>query len=188
MKTSPQDWILWDKSEPLPFSGGVSFHIRSILPASVKNEFGLVLGFGTGEQQITVTGDGEIHFACKSDIWLRPSSRVQERIQRSTEIFTSLDRPAPMSPEMLAIQRMMRKNELDREMDRREMEKRYHDLNKPKRHAEKQSQSDARKVSADEAETLRADPGGSGDNASDKAKPTNGADDDNAGGHAATAD
>jgi len=185
MKTSPQDWILWDKTEPLPFSGGVSFHIRTILPALVKNEFDLILGFGTGEQNITVTGDGEIHFVCKSDIWLRPSSRVQERIQRSTEIFTSLDRPAPMSPEMLAIQRMMRKNELDREMDRREMEKRYHDINKPKSLVETQPEMDARKASSGETEEVRSDNGGSVDDVALREQSSEVQDDDNIGGNAA---
>jgi len=127
MRTSPSDWVEWDKNEVLPFDGGISFQIRTIKPCTIKNEFGLILGFGTGQQEIVVTGQGEITFSCASDVWLRPSSRVQERLQKSTEIFTSLDRPSPLTPEMQAIHRMMRRNEIDRENDRREMEKRFAD-------------------------------------------------------------
>lgn len=125
MKTSPSDWVQWQQEEELPFEGGISFHVRTETPCIIKNEFGLILGFGQGQQEVAVTGKGEILFQCESDIWLRPSSRVQERLQASPEIFTSLDRPSPMSPEMQAIHRMMRRNEIERERDRQKMEERF---------------------------------------------------------------
>lgn len=127
MKTSPDDWLSWDEKEVLPFEGGIHFHLRTVEPITVTNEFGLLLAYGTGQQEIFVTGQGECHFQCDGAIWLRPSSRVQERMKVSTEIFTTLDRPAPMSPEMQAIHRMMRRNEIERERDRQEMERRFAD-------------------------------------------------------------
>jgi len=127
MKTVPQNWVQWDQNEVLPFTGGISFTMRTAKECIVRDIHGLILGMGKGEQEIHVTGDGECIFECETDIWVMPSTRVQERLQRSTEIFTSLDRPAPMSPEMLAIERMMRKNEIERERDRQEMEKRFAD-------------------------------------------------------------
>ena len=124
MKTAPQDWLLWEQNETLPFEGGVSFLTRTTTTMIATNEFGLIVGFGKGEQEITVTGKGEISFQCDSPIWLRPASKIQERLQNSKEIFTTLDRPAPMSPEMAAIYRMQRKNEMQRERDRHEFEER----------------------------------------------------------------
>jgi len=156
MKTSPVDWLCWDQNEALPFTGGVAFTIRTVKPVSCTNEDGLPLAFGTGQQEVSVTGDGEITFKCASSVWLRPSTRVQERLQRSQEVFTSLDRPAPMSPEMIAIQRMMRKNEMDRERDRQEMEKRFANRSKP------QSGNESSKASgsapAEKADAVVEDP------------------------------
>jgi len=152
MKTSPSDWVEWDKNEVLPFDGGISFQLRTVKPCVVKNEFGLILGFGTGHQEIVVTGQGEITFSCPSDIWLRPSSRVQERLQKSTEIFTSLDRPSPLTPEMQAIHRMMRRNEIDRLRDREEMEKRFAD--RSRENARSEPSGDAPKASATETEEV----------------------------------
>jgi len=153
MKTSPSDWVQWDKDEVLPFEGGISFHIRTDSPCVIRNEFGLILGFGTGQQEIAVTGQGEITFKCKSDVWLRPSSRVQERLQVSPEIFTTLDRPSPLTPEMQAIHRMMRRNELDRERDRQEMEKRFADRSRGNTRSE--PPQDASKASSEEKKEIR---------------------------------
>jgi len=156
MRTSPSDWVQWDDKEVLPFAGGISFQIRTVKPCIVTNEFGLILGFGTGHQEIVVTGEGEISFSCASDVWLRPSSRVQERLQKSTEIFTSLDRPSPLTPEMQAIHRMMRRNEMDRERDRQEMEKRFADRSRENTRPE--PASDAPKASAAKKEKVRREP------------------------------
>lgn len=41
----------------------------------------------------------------------------------TNEVFTSLDRPSPLSPEMLAVQQMMRRNEIERDLMRQQMEK-----------------------------------------------------------------
>ena len=155
MKTSPSDWVQWDVKEVLPFAGGISFQLRTVKPCVVKNEFGLILGFGTGQQEIVVTGEGEITFSCTSDVWLRPSSRVQERLQKSTEIFTSLDRPAALTPEMQAIHRMMRRNEIDRQKDREEMEKRFAD--RSRENARSKPAADAQKAPAEETQDVFED-------------------------------
>jgi len=156
MKTSPSDWVEWDDKEVLPFEGGISFQVRTVKPCIIKNEFGLILGFGSGQQEVVVTGQGEISFSCASAIWLRPFSRVQERLQRSTEIFTSLDRPSPLTPEMQAIHRMMRRNEIDRELDRREMEKRFAD--RSRENARSELGDDAPEAFSAKKEKVRKNP------------------------------
>ena len=173
MKTSPSDWVRWDEKEVLPFNGGISFHVRTSTPLVVINEFGLILGFGIGQQEIAVTGKGEITFDCDSDIWLRPSSRVQERLQASPEIFTTLDRPSPMSPEMQAIHRMMRRNEIERERDRQEMEKRFADRSRDD--ARPKSSEPATEASAKKKEAVRENPERSDISLEDK-KPASGED------------
>lgn len=134
MKTNPLDWVQWDTSEILPFEGGTSFLVRSDQEITVKDSFGLLLGMGAGEIEVEVTGSGNIHFHGASDVHLKPRSRIQERIAQSEVTFTSLDRPAPLTPEMAAIQRMMRKNELDRERDRQIMEQRFNDQQSRSKH------------------------------------------------------
>lgn len=163
MRTQPSDWLEWDKSEVLPYSGGTSFHIRTATPCTITDYQGLILGLGTGEQEVIVTGQGEITFECETAIWLKPTTRVQERIQQSTEIFTSLDRPAPMSPEMLAIERMMRRNEMQREYDRQEMEQRF--AYRLRNDARSKLEPDASDAPAKEKETVRANTPASDDNA-----------------------
>jgi len=160
MRTSPQDWVQWDEKEVLPFEGGISFHLRTATPCLVTNEFGLILGYDLGQQEILVTGKGEVRFQCETEIWLRPSSRVQERIQASTEIFTSLDRPSPLTPEMQAIHRMMRRNEIERERDRQEMEKRFADRTRNDDRPEPRKALE--KTSANEKEKVRDDAAGGG--------------------------
>ena len=172
MKTSPSDWVQWDEKEVLPFDGGISFQIRTVKPCIVTNEFGLILGFGNGQQEIVVTGKGEISFSCASDVWLRPSSRVQERLQKSSEIFTSLDRPSPLTPEMQAIHRMMRRNEIDRERDRQDMEKRF--AARSREDARSESATDASKASAAKKEKVRGEPVSSGVDPEDGKSPSGG--------------
>jgi len=174
MKTVPDQWILWDTKEPLPYSGGVSFSIRTVQPIFCTDEMGLPLAFGTGEQEVHVSGDGVIHFECESEIWLRPSSRVQKRLQMSSVIFTTTDRPAPLTPEMAAIHRMMRKNEIDRQRDRDDMEKRL--AYREKRAVEKTTETTASEVSAPAPKTVRKKPVRSGSDTEKQGKPEPGKD------------
>jgi len=172
MKTNPQDWIEWDQSEVLPFKGGISFHTRTSVTLTVTDHMGLLIALGDGEQEIRVTGSGELKFDCDGPIWLKPSARVQERLQSSTEIFTTLDRPAPLSPEMLAIERMMRRNELQREQDRQEMEQRFAD--RLREQSGRKLEPPAPKASADKKEAVRDDPGPGGDDTPKQIKSSSG--------------
>lgn len=63
----------------------------------------------------------------KGECFVVDPARVQSAEKTSEEVFTSLDRPAPMSPEMLRIHQLQRKNEIERERMRAEMEKRIND-------------------------------------------------------------
>lgn len=156
------DWLAWDQKEVLPFEGSISIHVRTESRCVVKTTDGLPLAVGDGEQYITISGDGEIQFDCENTVWLRPSSRVQDRVQASTEVFTSYDRPAPLTPEMAAIQRMMRRNEMDRQRDREEMEQRIARYREP---TEREPSGPAPAGSADKEEEVRPDKGGSADDA-----------------------
>lgn len=174
MRTSPQDWVQWDQNEVLPFEGGISFHVRTSTPCLVLNEFDLILGYNTGEQEIAVTGKGEVKFECKTDIWIKPNSRVQERLQASPEIFTTLDRPATLSPEMQAISRMMRKNEIERMRDRQEMEARFADRQRNDDRPE--PKTDAQKEPAEAKKKVGADPSGGGSDPKEPSEPIKGED------------
>lgn len=56
-------------------------------------------------------------------IWFKTPSIDQTNVRATDDIFTTLDRPAPLSPEMLAIERLMRRNAIERENDRAAIER-----------------------------------------------------------------
>lgn len=87
----------------------------------VDGEPELLCGLGQGEMDVSVEGPGTIRFTTDGYLWAFDPARFQIREAQSTEIFTSLERPAVLSPEMLAISRMMRQNEIAREQDRQTM-------------------------------------------------------------------
>lgn len=62
--------------------------------------------------------DIELRVEGSAEVWVRrDADLVTQTVRRSSaEKFTTLDRPAPMSPEMQAIQRMARENAREREM------------------------------------------------------------------------
>lgn len=163
MKTTVTDWLKWSKDEVLPFEGSTSLHVRSQKECAVYTDEGLLIGLGKGEQFIYVSGVGEISFECESEIWLKPSARVQERLPSSNEVFTTLDRPAPLSPEMLAIERMMRKNEIARERDREQLERAL-DV-RLRNELRRQSEQAVGSVSTETTQSLGTDTGASGNDA-----------------------
>jgi len=159
-KLNPSDWLIWDEIEVLPYNGGTSFHVRTIddLLITTENEF--PVHQGKGEAAIDISGDGALKFFCEGTIWLKPTSRVQERIEQSEAVFTSMDRPAPLSPEMLAISRMMRKNEIERANERAEMERRY--ASRPTDpEPEREPEEPASEVPAKTKKKVGAEPAGS---------------------------
>jgi len=80
-----------------------------------------------GETRIEVQGKAPLRFSIITDdetlVWIRFPEIDQTALKTTDQTFTTLDRPEPLSAEMLAIQRLMRRNELDREEQRRDMER-----------------------------------------------------------------
>lgn len=78
----------------------------------------VLIGQGQGELELVADLEGTVEIVTKGRVWAFEAARQQFRPKTSDHIFTSLDRPSPLSPEMYAIQRMMRLNEINREKDR----------------------------------------------------------------------
>lgn len=83
------------------------------------------VGFCQAEEiEVEVTGSERQKFEIEGDPAFVRSLIRQEVIYRATnDKFTTMDRPAPMSAEMQLIHRMQRQNELEREFQMREMER-----------------------------------------------------------------
>ncbi len=58
---------------------------------------------------------GFFSIVSEGEVYVSDNLINQQMLKVHDEVFTSLDRPSPMSPEMLAIARMERQNELQRE-------------------------------------------------------------------------
>lgn len=82
----------------------------------------VLIGYGAGEQIIDVPPDTYVRFRSEGRVWVQQTQRDQGT-EESTETYATLDRPAPLSPEMRMIQMMMMKNQREREHDRAEMER-----------------------------------------------------------------
>ena len=89
------------------------------------NDVGQLLGAFSGVFEFKLTEQAQVTFDCEGDVFLHMNAINQTQEKSSNEVFTTFDRPEPMSPEMQAIMRLAKKNELAREADRAEMEKRY---------------------------------------------------------------
>lgn len=77
-----------------------------------------------GDAEISVSLYEDCEIVCEgADVWYKPPAFDQTAYKTSDVSFASLDRPAPLSPEMAAIERMMRRNALDRERDLARMER-----------------------------------------------------------------
>ena len=83
-------------------------------------DFEFLLGGGAIEYEVNAFG-GFLRVVSSGRVWV-DFHVADQRVERLDQaIFTTLDRPAPLSPEMAAIQRIMRRNEIDRERDRQAM-------------------------------------------------------------------
>lgn len=77
-----------------------------------------------GDAEISVSLHEDCEIVCEgAEVWYKPPALDQTAFKTSDVSFASLDRPAPLSPEMAAIERMMRRNALDRERDLARMER-----------------------------------------------------------------
>jgi hypothetical protein len=68
---------------------------------------------------------GEFKIESKGKVYMASEIADQTAYVVSDEKYTSLDRPPPLSPEMQAIRRMVRANEIARDKQMRELEARY---------------------------------------------------------------
>jgi len=121
-------WALFQRGSFLPMYGRRSLTVRVNKHTEIylhspedEPESHILVGIGVGEIELDIVPDGELAFRTDGDVYILEPEQHQERRQTSDTIYTSLDRPPPLSPEMAAIQRMMRQNELERERDRQMM-------------------------------------------------------------------
>lgn len=118
----------WDKRRKVQTEGPQRVTLRAEERTSVylsrSKDFSdeILCALGEGELNIeTRAGD---YLRVKSDgrVWIAVGSKNQFR-EQSDESFTTLDRPAPISPEMAAIMQMMKRNERERQNDRTEIQR-----------------------------------------------------------------
>lgn len=88
---------------------------------SKDTEEEILVGYGTEPFEIEMP-PGDFIVKSETRVWIGQSAVQQFTESTSDDIFTTLDRPAPMSPEMMAISRMIRRNEIERETMREMVE------------------------------------------------------------------
>ena len=81
----------------------------------------VLIGLAEGEQIVDAPPRQYIRFESEGRIWMQQTRREQT-FEGTDETYATLDRPAPLSPEMQMIQRMMMKNQRERDADRRAIE------------------------------------------------------------------
>lgn len=81
----------------------------------------ILAGYGSATFEIEMPPG---HFIVRSEgrVWIAQNAINQLVEATSEEVFTTLDRPAPLSPEMAAIARFVRQNEIEREKIRETVE------------------------------------------------------------------
>lgn len=72
------------------------------------------------EHRVTVS-DTAIEIATDGPVW-RVDNALQQHREQGDEKYTTYDRPAALSPEMQAIQRMAKQNEIERDKLRKRLE------------------------------------------------------------------
>lgn len=80
-----------------------------------------LVGYGDQPFEVPMRA-GHWRVECEKRAWVIPPQAMQTVFTESDETYTTLDRPAALSPEMAAISRMMRANEIERERTRLQME------------------------------------------------------------------
>ena len=122
----------WQKvDEEFILEGINTFHLRSDKAATVywmrENKDEIPVCYANHEETIVcLPRDNSTRLfrieapkAAKVFIYYKKLPAIHQRV--ITEKFTTLDRPTPLSPEMQAVRRMMRQNELERERLRHDM-------------------------------------------------------------------
>lgn len=81
----------------------------------------ILVGYGQEPFEIEMH-PGQFRVASDNRVWIAQRGIQQFTEAASDEVFTTLDRPAPLSPEMAAIARLVRQNELERQVMRSRFE------------------------------------------------------------------
>lgn len=120
------EWVPWDLDHALQTPGAIALRVRADELARVyavdQEGEALLVGYGIGQLEITApAGYREVRCICEGNVWLQQIARDQTVFASSDLVFTTLDRPPALSPEMQAIQRLSRANELWRERLRAEL-------------------------------------------------------------------
>jgi hypothetical protein len=111
----------------------------------------ILVGYGIAEQEIVVRGKlRRLRIKSEGRVWLREAKIDQTKHRIDPDVFTTLDRPPPLSAEMLAVQQMMRRNEIERERHRSEIERMLYD--NANAQAPKAASQDARVSETSEAD------------------------------------
>lgn len=80
----------------------------------------ILVGYGLAPFEVEMPA-GHFTVASTDRVWISHMGVSQLTVATSDEVFTTLDRPAPLSPEMAAIQRLIRQNSIEREEIRERM-------------------------------------------------------------------
>ncbi|AXL15626.1 hypothetical protein [Microviridae sp.] len=89
---------------------------------TADGENSILLAAFTGERRVRLTKPF-VNVQCEGDVvWFDPAQN-QSTTASSEIVYTTLDRPAALSPEMLAIQQLVRRNDLEREQMREDMKR-----------------------------------------------------------------
>lgn len=97
----------------LQFRSETNCHVYWLPPGEDPEE-NILVGYGVDPFEVDMPR-GHWQVVSNNDVFVGQSNIDQSTYATSDEVFTTLDRPAPMSPEMTAIARMVRANELERE-------------------------------------------------------------------------
>lgn len=127
------EWSLWEPKTELQFFNKLKIMFRSEQPLGIygcptskyKREDEILLGI-SDNGEIEVLWDcsyGLIRAISDGRVWFK-TFQVTHPVERADDtIYTSLERPPSLSPEMQAVMRMVKQNEIEREKQREENRK-----------------------------------------------------------------
>lgn len=99
-------------------------------------------------------------------VWVSGFSKQKTAFKVSDRVFTSLDRPPPMSPEMRAVHEMTKRNEIERQRMWNEMERKV-DVIRARSRSERQAAVSPPQTPSGKKDQLRENATGGGANAGD---------------------
>ena len=130
------EWSLWKDNKNLQLTGMCKIMLRSEQPIHVygseqKNfKTEILLGYADNGE-IEVMWDRKNAFVrvqSEGRVWFKTFEAAHPVERTSETVYTSLERPSNLSPEMQAIMRMVRKNEIEREQQREQNARIQEDL------------------------------------------------------------